>query len=45
MEIVQSMNITIHLFLLKDEKNISEGTKDNLTKAMCLHQGLPLKLI
>ena len=45
-ETVQAMNkaVTIHLLLLKDEKNSAEGTTDDLTKAMSLHQGLPPKL-
>ena len=36
--------VTIHLLLLKDEKNTAEGTTDDLTKAMSLHQGLSPKL-
>ena len=45
-ETVQAMNkdITIHLLLLKDEKNITEGTTDYLTKVMNFNQNLPPKL-
>ncbi len=36
--------VIIHLLLLKDEKYIAEGTTDYLTRAMNIHQGLPLNL-
>jgi len=35
---------TIHLLLLKDEKNSAEGTTDDHTKVMNFHKCLPPKL-
>ena len=45
-ETVQAIDkaATIHLFLLKDEKCITEGTTDYLIKVMSIHQGLPPKI-